>query len=188
MEDMSQPTPAARLQTPPPGTRAPELVVARLRSHGGHLVWSAVLLIAVAGVTGWLFDNLPAPFENWMLLTAAGAVVLLGVVLPFLVWLSRTYTITTRRVISKSGLLARHRSELSHARGYAVTTRRSVAQRMRGTGTLMLSDGVEGRLELRDVPHAVLVGEVLVDQIELNQILAHRDSQGLGSTGDIPTD
>lgn len=173
---MSQPTPAARLQTPPPGTRAPELVVATLHSHGGGLTWSAVLLIVVAGATGFLYDNLPAGFENWMLLAAAGALVVIGVILPFLVWLSRTYTITTRRVISKRGLLARHRDELSHARGYTIATRRSVLQRMRGTGTLTLSDGVEGRLELRDVPNVVLVGEVLADQVELNQILAHRDS------------
>ena len=174
---MSQPTPAARLQTPPPGTRAPELVVATLHEHGGALAWSAALLVLVAGATGYFVGNLPDGFENWMLFAAAGLVVLLGVVLPYVVWLSRTYTITTRRVISKSGLLARHRSELSHARGYTIATRRTVLQRMRGTGTLSLSDGVEGRLELRDVPHALLVGEVLADQVELNQILAHRDMQ-----------
>ena len=176
---MSQSGPAARLATPPPGTRAPELEIATLRPHGGRLAWSALLLVAVAGAVGFFYGNLPAPFEDWMLLAAAGALVLLGVVLPLLAWLSRSYTITTRRVISRRGLLARSRTELSHARGYTVATRRSVLQRMRGTGTLTLSDGVDAQLELRDVPNAVLVGEVLADQVELNQILAHRDSQGI---------
>ncbi|WP_309068875.1 PH domain-containing protein [Microbacterium sp.] len=175
---MSQPTPAARLATPPPGTRAPELVIASLRPHGGRLVWSALLLIAVAGAVGFLLGNLPAPFQDWMLLATAAALVLLGVVLPLLAWLSHSYTITTRRVISRRGLLSRSRTELSHARGYTVATRRGVLQRMRGTGTLTLSDGVEGQLVLEDVPNAVLVGEVLADQVELNQILAHRDMQG----------
>ncbi|WP_345751220.1 PH domain-containing protein [Microbacterium rhizophilus] len=177
---MSHPTPAARLATPPPGTRAPELVIATLRGHAGRLAWCALLLIAVAGATGYFYGNLPAPFEDWMLLAAAGALILLGVVLPYLAWLSRTHTITTRRVISRRGMLARSRTELSHARGYTVATRRSVLQRMRGTGTLTLSDGVEAQLELRDVPSAALVGEVLADQVEMNQILAHRDSQGIG--------
>jgi membrane protein YdbS with pleckstrin-like domain len=173
---VSQPTPAARLQTPPPGSRAPELVISTLRPHAGRLAWSAVLLIAVAAAVGFFSGNLPAPFEDWMLLAAAGALVLFGVVLPYLAWLSHTYTITTRRVIARGGMLARSRSELSHARGYTISTRRGVLQRMRGTGTLTLSDGVEGQLVLTDVPNAVLVGEVLADQVELNQILAHRDS------------
>lgn len=176
---MSQPTPAARLATPPPGTRAPEMVIATLRGHAGPLAWSALLLIAVAGAVGFLLGNLPDPFEDWMLLAAAAALVVLGVLLPFLAWLTRAYTITTRRVIARSGLLSRSRAELSHARGYTIATRRSPMQRLRGTGTLTLSDGMEGRIELKDVAHAVLVGEVLADQVELNQILAHRDSLSL---------
>ncbi|GAA1725840.1 PH domain-containing protein [Microbacterium paludicola] len=176
---MSQPTPAARLATPPPGTRAPEMTIATMRDHAGGLVWSALLLIAVAGATGFFYGNLPAPFADWMLIAAAVVLVVAGVILPYLVWLSRSYTITTRRVISRHGLLSRSRSELSHARGYTVATRRSASQRMRGTGTLTLSDGMEGRIELRDVAHPLLVSEVLADQVELNQILAHRDSQGI---------
>jgi uncharacterized membrane protein YdbT with pleckstrin-like domain len=166
--------------TPPPGARAPELVIATLRGHAGRLLWSALLVIAVAGAVGYLYGNLPEPFADWMLLAGGAALVLLGAVLPYLGWLSRTYTITTRRVIARRGLLARSRTELAHARGYTVSTRRSVLQRLRGTGTLTLSDGVEGRLVLKDVPSAVLVGEVLADQVEMNQILAHRDSQGFG--------
>ncbi len=166
--------------TPPPGARAPELVIATLRPHAGRLLWSALLVIAVAGAVGYLYGNLPEPFADWMLLAAGAALVLLGAVLPYLAWLSRTYTITTRRVIARRGLLARSRTELAHARGYTVSTHRSVLQRLRGTGTLTLSDGVEGRLVLKDVPSAVLVGEVLADQVEMNQILAHRDSQGFG--------
>ena len=180
---MSQPTPAARPATPPPGAPAPELVIASLRPHAGRLFWSALLVIAVAGAAGLLWDNLPAPFEDWMLLAGGGALVLLGAVVPYLAWLSRTYTITTRRVIARHGLLSRSRSELSHARGYTIATRRSVLQRMRGTGTVTLSDGVEGQLVLRDIPHVVLVGEVLADQVEMNQILAHRDSQGFSFGG-----
>ena len=41
----------------------------------------------------------------------------------------------------------------------------------------MLRNGVGPPLVLRNIPDVTLVHEVLVDQIEVNQILAHRDAQ-----------
>ncbi|MDQ1122987.1 PH domain-containing protein [Microbacterium trichothecenolyticum] len=170
-----------RPRTPAPGTAAPELRIARLRSHARRLTWSALILVAVAGATPYLYDNLPAPFENWMLVTAASSVVLLLVVVPYLVWLSHTWTITTRRVIERSGPFGANRREISHVRGYAIQMRRGILQRLWGAGTLSLSNGVEPPLRMKNIPHAVLVHETLVDQVEVNQILAHRDSQVFGS-------
>ena len=168
---------------PPPGAPSEELLTARFRSHARRLFWSALLLIAVLGATAYFYDNLPDGFENWMLLTAAGAVVLIGVVIPFLVWISRTYAITTRRVIVKSGLGARHRREMTHVRGYTISVRRGILQRLWGAGTITLSNGVDAPLRLIDVPTVTLVHETLVDQIEVNQILAHRDAQSASDTG-----
>ncbi|UWF78615.1 PH domain-containing protein [Microbacterium neungamense] len=162
---------------PPHGAPVEELLIARFRGHARRLTWSALLLIAVSGATGYLLGNLPAPFEDWMLLGAAGALVLFGVVLPFLIWLSRTYTVTTRRVIVRDGLGSRRRRELSHTRGYAIAVRRGPLQRMWGAGTITLSNGVDTPLRLADVPSVSLVHEVLADQVEVNQILAHRDAQ-----------
>ncbi|MGN7968653.1 PH domain-containing protein [Microbacterium sp. 22296] len=179
---MSQPsTPLGRPRMPAPGAAAPELRIARLRSHARRLFWSALVLIGVSGATAYFYDNLPAPYENWMLLTTAGGLVLLLVVIPFLFWLSRTWTITTRRVIERSGPFGANRREISHVRGYAIQLRRGILQRMWGAGTLTLSNGVEPALRLKNVPNAVLVHETLVDQVEVNQILAHRDSQTFGS-------
>ena len=85
---------------PPPGAPTPELLVARFRGHARRLAWSALVLIAVAGACGYFYGNLPAPFENWMLLAAGAARrPASSVVLPYLAWWARTYTITTRRVI-----------------------------------------------------------------------------------------
>ena len=168
---------------PPPGALSEELLIARFRGHARRLAWSAVLLIAVFGATAYFYDNLPAGFENWMLLSAAGGVLLLGVVIPYVVWLSRTYVITTRRVIVKSGLGSRHRREMTHVRGYTIAVRRGILQRMWGAGTITLSNGVDTSLRLADVPTVTLVHETLVDQIEVNQILAHRDAQSASDTG-----
>lgn len=184
---MTQPTSyGGRPQTPAPGVEAPEKRVARFRPHARQLFWPAVLLIAVAGACGYLLGNLPAPYEDWMLLAAAGAVVLLLVVLPYLSWAAHVYTITTRRVIERRGLFAPRVHELEHVRGYTVQLRRSILQRMWGAGTLTLSGGVEEPMRLADVPSALLVQEALVDQIEVNQILAHRDAQPLPPAPDVP--
>ncbi|WP_460774793.1 PH domain-containing protein [Microbacterium sp. GXF7504] len=176
---MTQPTSLGRPLTPAPGVPAPERRVARLRPHARRLFWCALVLVATAGATGYFAGNLPAPFEDWMLYTAAGAVVLLLVVLPFLAWWGHTYTITTRRVIERSGWFGRVQHELGHVRGYTITLRRGILQRMWGVGTLTLDDGVDGRLVLRNVPQVRLVHETLVDQVEVSQILAHRDAQQL---------
>jgi uncharacterized membrane protein YdbT with pleckstrin-like domain len=168
--------PLTRPLLPAPGAPTPELRVARFRKHGAWLVWPAIVLVGVAGATGYFFDNLPWSWaENWMLFTAAAVAVVLLVILPFLAWWTHTYTITTRRVIERRGILISHRRELSHARGYHVALRRRILQRPWGTGTLTLSDGVEQPMRLVNVPSAELVNEVLVDQVEVSQMLAHRD-------------
>jgi len=43
--------------------------------------------------------------------------------------------------------------------------------------TILLSNGVDAPLRLRDVPNVALVQETLADQVEVGQILAHRDAQ-----------
>jgi membrane protein YdbS with pleckstrin-like domain len=174
---MSMPNLTGRPATPPTAP-APELLVARVRGHAKRLAWPALLLIAIAGATGYFAGNLPAPFETWMLFAADAVLIVAGVLAPFLLWLSRTYTITTRRVIATQGFLARSRTELSHTRGYTVALRRGVLQRMWGAGTLTLSDGISPPLIMRNVPDATLLHEVLADQVEMSQIQAHRDSQG----------
>lgn len=166
-----------RPMAPAPGAPTPELRVARFRGHARRLTWSALVLIAVAGATAYFYGNLPAPFEDWMLLAVAAGLVLLLVVLPFLSWWAHVYTITTRRVMERSGILAVRRRELDHVRGYTIQLRRGILQRMWGAGTLTLSNGVDQPLRLVNVPSVELVHEALVDQVEVNQILAHRDAQ-----------
>ncbi|KAA9152738.1 PH domain-containing protein [Microbacterium lushaniae] len=175
---MTSPTTyGGRPLTPAPGVPTPELRVARFRPHARRLFWSALIVIAAAGGVGYFYGNLRAPFEDWMLLTAAAVAVLLLAVLPWATWWSHTYTITTRRVIERSGLFGTQRTELPHMRGYTIQVRRGPLQRLWGAGTLILSNGVDAPLRLRNVPSVELVHEVLVDQVEVNQILAHRDAQ-----------
>lgn len=162
-----------------PGAPTPELRIARIRRHARRMVWPALILIGVAGAVGYFYGNLPAPLEDWMLVVAASVIVLLLVVLPFLSWLAHVYTITTRRVLERWGVFGVRRRELSHVRGYTVQERRGLIQRMWGAGTLVLSNGVDQPLRMANIPSVGLVHEALVDQVEVNQILAHRDAQAI---------
>lgn len=164
---------------PAPGAPTEELLIARFRSHARALFWSAVLLIVVCGATAYLYNNLPEGYENWMLLAAAGALIVLGVLIPYMIWASRSYTVTTRRVIVRHGIGARQRREMSHVRGYTIGVRRGILQRMWGAGTITLSNGVDAPMRLTNVPNVTLLHEALADQIEVNQILAHRDAQAM---------
>ena len=188
---MTHPTAyTGRPLTPAPGAPAEELRIARVRSHARRLFWSGLVLVAVAGAVGYFTDNVPEPLAAWMpnglLWTVAGAVVLLLVVVPYLRWLFRTYTVTTRRVIAQWGLFGRHRTEISHARGYTIGERRGPIQRMWGAGTLTLSNGVDAPLRMVDIPSVRLMHEALADQVEVSQILAHRDSHAIPVIGDPP--
>lgn len=170
---------------PPPGAQTEELLIARFRGHARRLFWSALVLIAAFGATAFFYGNLPAGLENWMLLTAAGLLVLFLVVVPYTVWFSRSTTVTTRRVIAHHGIGARQRREMSHARGYTIAVRRGPLQRLWGAGNITLSNGVDAPLRLPNVPNVTLVHETLADQIEVGQILAHRDAQGATESHDV---
>ena len=180
MTGLSQPTTiGGRPFTPAPGSPTPELRIARFRPHARRLFWSALVLIGVAAATGRLWGNLPAPFEDWMLGGAAIVVVVLLVVMPFLSWWSHVYLLTTRRIMERHGILRVRRRELEHVRGYTIQLRRGPLQRLWGTGTLILSNGVDDPMRLRNVPSVALVHEALVDQVEVSQILAHRDATSI---------
>ncbi|NHI17483.1 PH domain-containing protein [Microbacterium excoecariae] len=158
------------------GSPQQELRIATFRGSAARLAVPALVFIAVVGVTGYLLGNLPSPFEDWMLLGAAAGVVLVAVVIPWWVWASRQYILTTRRIIATRGLIFRRRLELAHAGGYVIGLTRGPLQRVSGTGTLVLSAGGQ-EIELRRVHNPRLISETLSDQIEISQILAHREAQ-----------
>lgn len=186
MVGMTQPMIGGRPQAPAPGATVPELRIARFRGQARRLFWSALILIATCGALGYFTGNLVAPFANWMLYAAAAVVVFLFVLLPFLAWWSRVYTITNRRVIERTGVFTTRRRELSHVRGYTIQVRRGPLQRLWGAGTITLWNGVDAPMRLVNVPSVTLVHETLVDQVEIGQILAHRDAQTLPAPPPIP--
>ena len=143
-----------------------ESVVARLRPHVRGLVWPGILLLLIAGATGFFGGKLPEEWMNLALLAVAGILVVIGCVVPWMRWMSRGYTITTRRTIVRAGLLTRERRELLHSRASDVTVRASPLQSMVGSGDVRINTRGEDPLVLRDVPSANLVQATLHDLME----------------------
>jgi uncharacterized membrane protein YdbT with pleckstrin-like domain len=152
---------------PPP--TASESVVARLRPHGRALFWPTVALLVIVGAATYFFDRFPETWENLALLGVAALLALFLWLVPLLAWLGRNYTITTRRIILRSGFFVRTRQELLHSRGYDVTVRKTGLQTLFGSGDVRINTGLEHPVILRDVPTPDLIQAALHDLMEASQ-------------------
>jgi uncharacterized membrane protein YdbT with pleckstrin-like domain len=152
-----------------PENRVPEAVVARLRPHGRALFWPSLALIAILGAAGYFYGSFAEPWQNLAVLGAALLLALLLWLLPLLAWLGRHYTITTRRIVLRSGFFVRVRQELLHSRGYDVTVRKHALQSLFRSGDVLINTGLDHPVVLRDVPGADLVQAALHDLMELSQ-------------------
>jgi uncharacterized membrane protein YdbT with pleckstrin-like domain len=75
------------------------------------------------------------------------------VLLPFLRWRTTTYTITNRRLITRSGILNKIGKDLPLNRINEVSYERSLIDRMLGCGSLIVQTAAEdGTIVLHDVP------------------------------------
>lgn len=134
-------------------SQAPEVIVARTRRHGRHLTLPVIVLIGVAGASGYFIGTLPEP---WMNLVAAASAVIIAILLgiaPILAWLSRRVVVTTRRAIVHQGFFVRHRSEVSLARVREVRSKQNPIQRLWGSGDIDLYVGAEST-RIPDAPGA----------------------------------
>ncbi|MGH3508707.1 MAG: PH domain-containing protein [Nocardioidaceae bacterium] len=134
-----------------------EHVVVSTRTHVKALLLPAVVLIVVAAVAGYLV-GLPTGGAKKPLVTAillvALVVVIWQTVLPFLRWLTTTYTVTNRRLITRSGIISRRGHDIPLPRISDVSYDRGLLDRLLGCGTLILSDASQqGRVSLHDIPH-----------------------------------
>ena len=130
------------------------------------LILPAVLLMAVAGGTAYATAVLPELWQRLAVVGLALLVVVPGCLLPFIVWLTRRTTITTRRIILRSGVIVSTRQELLHSRGYDVTVRRTWGQSAFGSGDVRINTGHDHPVVLRDVPKPQLVQAALEELME----------------------
>jgi len=161
------------------GAPIPETVVARLRPHARALFWPSLALIAIVGAVGYFYGMFDEVWLNLAVLVGGVLLALVLWLLPLLSWLGSHYTITTRRIVLRSGFFVRVRQEMLHSRGYDVTVRKNSLQSIFRSGDVEINTGLDHPVVLRDVPSADLVQSALHDLMErsLNPIAARRQAQ-----------
>ncbi len=165
----------------------PERVIARLRPNARALFWPSLALIAASGAAGYFAGRLDEVWEIVLLWSAAAAVLLLLFLLPLASWLSRRYTITTRRLIIRHGFFVRVRQELLHSRGYDVAVRRTWLQSIFRSGDVRINSGLDHPVVLKDVPKADQVQSALSELMEHAQTVVALRRQQSESVSDETT-
>ncbi len=145
-----------------------ESVVVSTRTHPKVLLFPLFLLVVLLAV-GVVFmtyvDNKPARLGLWILIAIG---ILWFVVWKFLVWLTASYTITSRRLITRQGVITRSGHDIPLTRISDVAYELGLIDRMLGCGTLVISDAsTHGQVLLPDIPR------VEETQRRLNELLHH---------------
>lgn len=155
-----------------------ESVVISTRTHPKALLvpllWLIVAL-AVPVVVASYVDNDVARLVAWAL---AAVAIVWFVLRPLLVWLTASYTITNRRLITRTGVITRRGHDIPLTRISDVAYELGLIDRMLGCGTLVISDAsTHGRVLLPDIPH------VEETQRRLNQLLHDLNDPAPGHDG-----
>ena len=146
-----------------------ERVVLHTRTHVKAMILPAlafVLIAAAVGVGAALIPREARPLGQLAIGVLGVVLAIWLVVLPFLRWLTTTYTITNRRLITRSGILSKVGKELPLNRINEVSYDRSLTDRMLGCGSLIVQTAAEdGTIVLHDVPDVEHVN------LEMTQLL-----------------
>lgn len=133
-----------------------EQVVSTTRTHVKVLFVPLVILLAVAFAGSFLAAKAGSTgdgYVRWAIVAIAVVLVLWGSVLPFLRWLSWTYSLTTQRLVEQKGLLTREGRVIPLSRINDVSYEKNLNDRILGCGTLIIHNASEeAGLELRDIP------------------------------------
>ena len=158
-----------------------EHIILSTRTHVKALLVPAVVLILVAGLAGYL-SSLPSGENAWVWRTVvwvvAGALLVWFTVGPFLRWLLTTYTFTSRRLITRSGVFTRRGHDIPLNRISDISYEKSLIDRFFGCGTLVVSDASEyGRVKLHDIPR-VEQFHLQISRLLFDQPSTHRTDDG----------
>ncbi len=117
-----------------------ETVVVDTRTHPKAVVWPAVVLVVSLAVAGYLDSLVGNGIVSLLVWLLALAIIVWWFLRPFLQWLTATYTITTKRLITREGLIARRGHDIPLLRISDVAYDMGIIDRIFGCGTLVISD------------------------------------------------
>lgn len=146
-----------------------ESIVVSTRTHPKALLQPLLALLLFLAMGVFVQRAVGDESYDWAGLVVWG-VVAIGILWyslrPLLIWLTASYTITNRRLITRSGVLARRGHDIPLSRISDVAYELGITDRMLGCGTLIISDAsTHGQVSLPDIPR------VEATQRRLNELL-----------------
>ncbi len=131
-----------------------EHVIISTRTHPKALIVPGLILLLILVVAIFSDRTFVGGAFSWGMWVVAAGLILWLSVWPLLEWLSASYTITNRRLITRRGVLVRRGHDIPLSRISDVAYELGVVDRMLGCGTLIISDASTlGRVPLHDIPH-----------------------------------
>ena len=130
-----------------------ESIIFHTRTHPKAIVLPVLIavVVLVAAIAASIYvDN---KYGLWAIWIVAAVLILWFTGKPVLVWLAATYTVTDRRVLTRTGILTRRGHDIPLNRISDVSYEKDLLDRIFGCGTLVISDAsTQGRVALPDVP------------------------------------
>ena len=169
-----------------------EEVVMALRPHWKEMVGPVLVLLVTCPAATYLATIAPdGSAQKWLrlaIVVVAALIVLRFTVWPFLKWLTTSYTVTDRRIITRVGVVARTGRDMPISRVNDVTFSHSgLLERLLGCGTLVVeSAGERGQLVLRDVPHVEEVQRDVYRLAEADEERRRGEGRDVNSSSDMP--
>ena len=156
-----------------------ETVVVDTRTHPKAIAAPVALLVVVLFVAIWLDQQVDSKYAGWLVWIVAAVVLVAWVIKPLLEWLTATYTITNRRLITREGLIARRGHDIPLMRISDVAFDMGIVDRLFGCGTLVISDAsTHGSVKLHDIPQVEEVQHKLTELLGGAHATEARDDDG----------
>ena len=144
-----------------------ENVVLDMHPHWKRLVLPVLSLVVVLALAGYLLAVVDDGRLQVLVAVAAAVLLVAFTVVPFLRWRTTLFVVTTRRVVVRTGVLARQGRDVPLSRINDITFSHSLFERILGCGTLVVeSAGERGQVVLTEVPNVEQVQRTLYDLVE----------------------
>ena len=158
-----------------------EQIVVSCRTHVKALFGPilVLLLVLVGGVVVTVLEigndtvDKVLDYTVWLLMVV---VAVWWIVRPFLKWWTTTYTFTNRRLMFRTGFIAKEGRTIPLNRISGVDFEIDVIDRIFGCGTLVVTDASEaGRVELHDIPKVEQVQKAVSEELHRQATRGNHD-------------
>lgn len=170
-----------------------ETIQFEMKPHWRALIMPAIVLVLDVFIGVWLFvglgswswsaDNVIGTWGRWLVALAMLFFLIVWVIRPFLFWITTEYVFTSRRIITRAGLISRKGRDMPLSKVNNVTFEVPAMGRILNYGRLTIESAGEGDLVIDDVPNVEVIQR---DVYRLHEEDDERRRRGSAASGGDP--